>query len=118
MTTLPLTEIREALAKSTKGPWIFDGVGLWQDGAAVIYDEQVKGADASLIVLLRNNASAMLDTIDRLTRENEAYKEAMKEVEGINVGYTPGDHGHPVDDKWRSLRDAILENLQRKLGLT
>ena len=112
---LDLTPIRDALAKATPGRWYFREN---EQTAASVTSQQIAtvgsntpSVDLQLCVLLRNNASAMIDRIEelekenalirsskesitedvmtltkevqRLTRELQAYKEAMKEVEGM-----------------------------------
>lgn len=54
-----------------------------------------------------------------LTRENEAYKEAMKEVEGMDVMGTEGNEGwNSANREWKCQRDIILAKLKKELGLS
>jgi hypothetical protein len=89
--TVDVAAIRAALAKAAPGPWEWRGVNghpefpsaesLCGPTADVLYGEWhndntaglaiVNMADAELIVLLRNNAEALLDEIERLRHRLE-----------------------------------------------
>jgi len=111
-----LDEIRRALEKATPGPWIlFHGAGKtiavrcaehvdvvgWPGFDDAHRAEAVHAANAALIVLLRNNAEALLAAIETARRERE-------EAEGIVANYRRLAH----DD--RRIDRALFDVLRKQ----
>lgn len=136
---LDLTPIRDALAKATPGPWELklDDDKTWSlykgNECGAVDDDQIEEVRA--IVLLRNNASAMIDRIEELEKREETYREMVKEMEGMDFadeppteqelfqdGFTPSPKQYAAwanratNGVWRSQRDAILSKLKERLA--
>jgi hypothetical protein len=104
-------ELRALLAKATEGPWnhVTDTVAEWIEtsvGAhtvakinlpATICPVDEQKANAALIVSLRNNASALLDEIEGLKRENAALSKIASAAYNCIVHSEDWDGDHIED---------------------
>lgn len=127
MPPLNLTELEAALEKATPGPWEIKEDTCNGKEEAWCYWHMVgpldlQGAHANdndrLIVLLRNQAPALLAELKALRKAVEAYQgmdvEDIREVDFGDVIFDSEQDA--VNFLWRSEKDIITKRLNEELG--
>jgi hypothetical protein len=103
--------IRAALSNATPGPWQREGESDWaSNGGELWFGEAGTRADAELIVLLRNNAEALLDEVERRRArpvDLDGWKRQAIDIDAILAGIPEDD---PGEDPWGG---ANLEPYER-----
>lgn len=107
-----VTELRNLLSKATPRPWaIYPGNNLGGDDSAGEYQQLLRNnkihcpSDAALIVALVNNAGALLDEVEQLSRDLAKAREEIERLRHDIDAYrlslgevVPGPHDGRLSD--------------------